>query len=142
MFVTSWSRSDIRVLIEDRHQKYPYLCAIKNPKYKNKYARVQQYRRWMPFWRFYKKPKVTINDIKSKFHALKITFLNEHRKQEKSCHSGAGEGNVSLSSIQVIMWLILIIVCILSCIFGRCGIMAKCTTFLSTAWLSCQSTTA
>lgn len=89
----SWSRQEVHLLIQE-YQKHPCLYAVKTPAYKNKHARIQALNQIHTNLRKLK-PEVSINDIKTKFAALKSTFLNEHRKTEESKNSGVGEESVS-----------------------------------------------
>lgn len=89
----SWSRQEVNMLIEE-YQKHSCLYAVKTAAYKNKHARIQALNEIQANLSKIK-PDVSINEIKSKFHALKTTFLNEHRKTEESKQSGEGEDTVS-----------------------------------------------
>lgn len=88
----SWNKQEVSLLIE-QYQKHPCLYATKNPVYKNKHARLDALNKIQRALEEVK-PGITINEIKLKFNALKSTFLVEHRKQEASRHSGAGDDRV------------------------------------------------
>ncbi|KAF5275500.1 hypothetical protein FQR65_LT16633 [Abscondita terminalis] len=88
----SWSWNEVNRLIEE-FQKYPCLYATKSANYKNKHARITALNNIKQALETFK-PEISITDIKGKFHALKCTFLTEHRKHEASLSSGAGGDTV------------------------------------------------
>ncbi|KAF2885045.1 hypothetical protein ILUMI_21161 [Ignelater luminosus] len=89
----SWSKQQVKLLINE-YKKLACLYAVKSLYYKNKHARNSAVTAIQKALTEIKQ-KVTVDEIKAKFHGLKNTFLTEYRKHLKSLKTRTGEDKVS-----------------------------------------------
>lgn len=90
----SWNKIEVTALLEE-YRKWPNLYKIKSVNYKNRNLRRTALEAIVNTLKGIK-PDVTLQDVQTKFQALKQNATKERRKCIDSQRSGAGSDDVSL----------------------------------------------